>query len=256
MRACAFASFAIALALAVCATAQAVSAPTFPIAMAATDPARAAIEADIAAGRARVEQFFGAPFAETVNVTVVESRAALDAALPAAWGIAPSQCWMVGVGAADSLYLLSPTSWSDHAQVCDHNANDAAELQGIITHELTHAYHGQHNATRDFTGMDDLGWFVEGLAVLVSGQLDGPRGADARAAIAANAAPTSLANAWSGRYRYGVSGSMVQYVDQHYGRATIVALLAATTQQQALDRLGVSEAQFLSDWRAWVLSRT
>jgi hypothetical protein len=254
MRACAFASFAIALALAACATAQAVSAPTFPIAMAATDPARAAIEADITVGRARVEQFFGAPFPEPVNVTVAESRPALDAALPSSLGIGATQCWMVGVGVADHLYLLTPTAWSDHAQVCDH-AGSADEVQGIITHELTHAFHGQHNATRDFTGMDDLGWFVEGLAVLVSGQLDGPRGADARAAIAANAAPTSLANAWSGRYRYGVSGSLVAYVDEHYGRATVIALLAATTQQQALDRLGVSEAQFLSDWRAWVSAR-
>jgi hypothetical protein len=161
---------------------------------------------------------------------------------------------MVGVGVADKFFLLSPSVWSDHAQVCDHSGS-AEEVQGIISHELTHAYHGQHNATRDFTGMDDLGWFVEGLAVLASGQLDGPRGGDAAAAIAANAAPTSLVNAWSGRYRYGVSGSMVQYVDQHYGRAKIIELLAATTQQQALAILGVSEAQFISDWRAWVQSR-
>ena len=253
MRACVIAAIAVATALAACTTIQAApsaAATPFPVAIAANDPSRTAVEADITTARARIEHFFGAPFAEPVRVTVAANRTALDAALPAAWGIAPSQCWMVGVGVADQFFLLSPTAWSDHAQVCDH-AGSAEEVQGIVTHELTHAYHGQHNATRDFTGMDDLGWFVEGLAVYVSGQLETEHAGDARAAIAANAAPTALANAWSGRYRYGVSGSMVAYVDAHYGRAKIVELLGATTQQQALASLGVSEAQFLSDWRVW-----
>jgi len=255
MRHCIIAPLAIAVTLAACASMQAAPhvAP-FPLSFAAGDPARAPVTADIAIARSRVEHFFSAPFAEAVNVMVPANRAAFDAALPAAWGIAPSQCWMVGVGVANQFFLLSPTAWSDHAQVCDH-AGSAEEAQGVITHELTHAYHGQHNATRDFTGMDDLGWFVEGLAVYVSGQLDGEHAADASAAITANAAPTALANAWSGRYRYGVCGSMVAYVDAHYGRAKIIELLGATTQQQALATLDVSEAQFLSDWRAWVSSR-
>jgi hypothetical protein len=253
MRACVVAAVAVASALGACATLTPTPtvAAQFPVAIAANDASRVAIEADIATARARVEAFFGAPFAEPVHVTVAANRTALDAALPAAWGIAPSQCWMVGVGVADQFFLLSPAVWSDHAQTCDHSGG-AEEVQGVITHELTHSFHGQHNATRDFTGMDDLGWFVEGLAVYVSGQSEGPHAGDARAAIAANAAPTALANAWSGRYRYGVSGSMVAYVDAHYGRAKIIELLAATTQQQALASLGVSEAQFLSDWRAWV----
>lgn len=257
MRACGFASLSVALAIGACASLQTApqASEPFPVAMMSNDPARTAVVADVASARALIEHFFGAPFAEPVNVTVGESRAALDAALPVAWGIAPSQCWMVGVGVADQFFLLTPSAWSDHAQVCDH-AGSAEEVQGVIAHELTHAYHGQHNATRDFTGMDDLGWFVEGLAVLVSGQLEAEHAGDARAAIAANVAPTSLANAWSGRYRYGVSGSMVAYVDQRYGRAKIIELLAATTQQQALASLGVSEAQFLSDWRTWVLAQT
>lgn len=258
MRTCVSATIAVALALAACTTLNAprpavAAAPPFPVAVDANDPARAMVEADVAATRSYVEDFFGTPFAEPVNVTVSANRAAFDESLPAAWGIAPSQCWMVGVGVADSFHLLSPSAWDDHAQVCDH-VGDAGEVQGIVAHELTHAYHGQRNPTRDFTGMDDLGWFVEGLAVLVSGQLAVYHQHDAAAAIAANAAPTSLANAWSGRYRYGVCGSMVAYVDAHYGRAKIIELLAATTQQQALTSLGVSEAQFLSDWRAWVQS--
>ena len=57
--------------------------------------------------------------------------------------------------------------------------------QDLITHELVHTYHGQHNPTRDFTGMDDLGWFVEGLATYASGQMAHSHAGDAKAALAA-----------------------------------------------------------------------
>jgi hypothetical protein len=165
-----------------------------------------------------------------------------------------TQCWMVGVGSAGFLTVLAQSAWA--AEACEHDPNDPAELQQIITHELTHSYHGQYNPTGDFTGMDDMGWFVEGLAVLVSGQMDLERNARAAAeAIAADAAPTSLATAWSGRYRYGVSGSLVQYVDETYGRGVIVEMLAFTANQQVLQRLGKTEEQLLADWRAWALRR-
>lgn len=214
------------------------------------DPGRAEVEADVAAGQTRVEAFFGERFSQPVRVVVSANRAAFDAALPAAWQLAPTQCWMVGVGTADFLEILSPAAWTSDA--CEHNGADPQEVQDIITHELTHAFHGQRNSTRDFTGLDDIGWFVEGLAVLVAGQMDHGRELSAADAIAAGAAPAALANAWSGRYRYGVSGSMVAYIDAIYGRRTIVALLGATTQQQILRRLHLSEAQFLERWRAWV----
>ena len=176
------------------------------------DPSRATIEADAAVARAQIELFFGQPFADPVEILIAGNRAQFDAAVPAAWGIAPSQCWMVGVGVADNLYLLSPSAWASDA--CEHNAGDAQHVQDIVTHELAHAFHGQHNPTRDFTGADEVGWFVEGLAVYVAGQLDRGRLSNPAEAIAAGAAPASLADAWSGRYRYGVSGSMVQYIDQ------------------------------------------
>ena len=239
--------------LAGCASAFAQPPAQFVLAGADADPSRAMVEADVAAARARIEQFFGEPFQQPVQINIAASRPAFDAALPAAWGLTPTQCWMVGVGVADRLELLAPSAWASDA--CEHNGADAQHVQDIVTHELTHAFHGQHNPTRDFTGMDDVGWFVEGLAVLVSGQMERQRGRSAADAIAANAAPAHLADAWSGRYRYGVAGSMVAYIDATYGRATIVALLSATTQQQILERLNVSEDEFLTRWRAWVLSQ-
>jgi len=123
---------------------------------------------------------------------------------------------------------------------------------GEIAHELVQTFHGQHNPTRDFTGMDEAGWFDEGLAVYVSGQLD-----TGRMASAANgAAPDALASAWSGKYRYGVSGSLVAYIDDRFGRAALTGLLYETSTDEILAHLGLTEAALLADWRARVVART
>ena len=72
------------------------------------DPAAADTQAFIPVAKARVEHFFGKPFAEPVRVTLVPDRAAFNAAFPKAWGMDKTECWMVGVGVADFLALLSP----------------------------------------------------------------------------------------------------------------------------------------------------
>ncbi len=234
--------------VAACATPPDASHFTIEGAAPAAERQRIADQAE--AGRQEIERFFGRDFERPPRVVAAANRAEFDAQLPAEWGMTPSQCWMVGVGAADFLAVLAPSAWAGEA--CEHDGNDAVHVQQIITHELTHSYHGQRNPTRDFTGMDEMGWFVEGLAVLVSGQLES-RSNTAAVAIAANAAPASLAEAWSGRYRYGVCGSLVQYIDQIYGRAALVSLLDATSNQQVLERLGVTEQQLLERWRAWVV---
>lgn len=201
-------------------------------------------------GRARVETFFSLPFAAPLEIVVAPNRTAFDALFADDPDIAPTQCWMVGVGGASLLALLSPRAWPSEA--CEHEANDAAHVQEIVTHELTHAFHGQRNPTGDFKGMDDVGWFVEGLAVVVSGQLERGNRPSATDALAAGAAPARLADAWSGRYRYGVSGSMVAWIDAVYGRTTVKELLEAVTQQEILEELGLTENEFLTRWRAWV----
>ena len=76
--------------------------------------------------------------------------------------------------------------------------------------------------------------------------------AEARQVLDAGAGPTSLAEAHAGRYRYGVSGSLVAYVDATWSRAAVVDLLAVRSPDEVLARLGVDEATLLEGWRAWV----
>lgn len=199
---------------------------------------------------ARIADFFGAPFEDTVTIRVVADRAAFDTALDAMWGLPETACWMVGAASATELVLLSTEAWA--AEACEHDPADQEHVRGIVVHELVHAYHGQHNPSDDFDGMDPMGWFVEGLAVLASEQLRLDHAGDAAAAIAAGAAPERLADGWSGRYRYGVAGTMTAYIDRRWGRGTLVRLLAATSNDDALRILGTDEASFLDGWRVWV----
>src|SRR6187549_856520 len=120
---------------------------------AAGDPARAAVARMARSGQRDVEAFFRGRFPEPVHLKLAASRAEFDAAFPASWGMGRTECWMVAVGVADFLVMLSPTAWQHEA--CDHDPNQAQEVQRIISHELVHVFHGQRNPTRDFAGADD-----------------------------------------------------------------------------------------------------
>jgi len=238
--------------LALASSASAGPPPHFSVSAPPSDAASAPLEAEITESRNVIERFFGRPFVNPVSVSIVASRKDFDAALPAAWGIAPSQCWMVGVGVYDQLVLLSPTAWGKDA--CDHRPDDVDEAKSILRHELTHVMHGQYNPTHDFTGMDDAAWFVEGLATYVSGQLDDKRLARAQAALNAGQGPAKLAEAWSGKEKYGFAGSMVAYLDQTYGRKKLVDLLHETNTAAIMKELGTTERKFLAGWEAWLKS--
>jgi hypothetical protein len=234
------------LLLASCATAP-LAAATLDFHAAPADPSARRVEMLARAGTAQVERFFGAPFPRAIDFRLAPDRAAFDAAFPPALGMGKTQCWMVGMGVADLMVVLSPSDWK--AEACDHDPADAGELQRLIAHELTHVYHGQHNAHGDFAGEDDLAWFIEGVAVLASGQLTEARIAQVRAAIAGGTAPAKLDDVWSGKLKYGFAGSLAAYVDRRWGRATIRRLLAATSNAEALAMLGTTEAKLLTDWR-------
>jgi hypothetical protein len=199
-----------------------------------------------------VERYFGAPFPRPFTITILPDRAAFDASFPPEWGIERTECWMVATGVADGMQLLSLRVWRQEA--CEHDPDDPVHVRLLLTHELVHVYHGQHNPSPDFVDVTGIDWFVEGLATLVSGQLENEKLLDARAALQEGAGPAKLAAAWKGRYRYGVSGSLVAFVEHELGRARLPGLLGATSGEELLALIGMSEPELLEQWRAWVLA--
>ena len=228
--------------------------PGFDVVIGGDAALRSALVADANAGVARIEAFFGAPFARRFEFRVFDDRASLDVH----WGERANdpdlrtECRMVGMGMADELSILSPARWRD--QACDHDPQDSRAIAALVAHELVHTYHSQRNATVNDEA-EAMAWFVEGLAVVASGQLADGHLAPAIEAVRAGA-PAHLADAWKGKYRYGVSGSLVAYVDATRGRATIVRMLEARTPSKLLALLGLDEATLLERWRAWERARS
>lgn len=204
------------------------------------------------AGRARVEAYFGRPFPKPFLVEVLSSRGEMDDAFSQRWKAPKTACGMVAAGVADRLFVLSPRVWKTEA--CGHGASPA-HVGEIVGHELVHVFHGQYAPNGDFNDMDHLAWFVEGLATSVSGQLDRAHAGDARAALKAGRGPKSLARAWSGRHKHGVSGSLVRFIETTRGRAIIDRLLRVGTNAAAMATLGTTEDAFLSAWRQEIRKR-
>jgi hypothetical protein len=198
---------------------------------------------EMAAASARqVQTFFGAPFPDPIHFTIAASRPEFDA-LVAKFGVSPTECWMVGLGTGDLMVLLSPSVWPK--QACEHDPSDAEATRRLIAHELVHVYHGQFNASRNFAGIDDLDWFVEGVAVLASGQLT----KDRLDQMQRDKLPDALQNIWTGPSRYANAGTLVRYVDRKWGRSATVRLLKARNTAEALKMLGVDEPSLVKGWR-------
>lgn len=213
------------------------------------DSVTAELRADLAWAETRISEMLG-PFPDTVSVRVLPDREGFDEALRAAWGIPQTACWMVGAADDHHLYVLSPGAWKSEA--CEHDPMDEEHRRLLVTHEAVHVFHGQVNPSEDVGLLEDIGWFVEGLATYVSGQLETSHAGRATEALAAGDGPDRLAQAWSGPYRYGVAGSLVAFIDEHWGRDTLITALEITSQEEFRDVLGTTEDEFLADWRAWV----
>lgn len=217
--------------------------------------ADAASLAALKAGVVQVEAFFGRPFARQFNVRVHAHRTDMDKQWAVDWKSPgfKSECWMVASGTGEVLDLLAPAVWASEA--CEHKAADTEALQKLITHELTHVFHGQINPSSDFSDVEGLDWFVEGLAVFASGQLNPSRIAEVRAAVKDNKVPAGLDDFWKGKLRYGQSGSVVAWIDAQYGRAATLELMAMKKKAEVLAKLKLTEAQLLQFWRASVLEK-
>lgn len=204
----------------------------------------------VSAGHRQIEAYFGAPFPDRYEVVIYPDRQQLTDHWREEWKTPElqAQCWMVASGSATALALLSPRVWATEA--CEHDASNVPRTRALMTHELVHVFHAQHLTGRTFDGMDEAGWFVEGLAVQVSGQLALGHLASASAAIAAGKAPSSLAEAWSGKYKYGVCGSLVGWVEAKAGRPALRKMLAFRTTPELLTAIGLGEPELLEHWRA------
>jgi hypothetical protein len=197
-----------------------------------------------------ITRFFDHQFRDSFNVYIFPKRSSLDKQWQKDWGDPSfkSQCWMIASGVANRLDVLSPNAWSKEA--CEHNANDSTEIRKVICHELIHVFHGQHNPDHTFSYIEKLDWLVEGVATFVSGQLDEKRSQQVRQMVNDNRTPLSLDEFWKGPNKYGLSGSMIAFIDKKYGRKTVFELLKHTRKQSVLEALAVSEEQLLSEWKA------
>lgn len=200
-------------------------------------------------GMRSVSRFFPKPFPKSFEIYVHPTRHSWDAKLQVAYQMPDfkSECWMVASGDGLQLNMISPATWDTAA--CEHRYGDQEATQQLITHELFHVYHGQHNPSPDFAEVHGLDWLVEGLATYASGQLTAQRIHGVRSLVSDNKAPASLDDFWKGPHRYGLSGSAVKYIDQKYGRQKLVSLLTFTRKDQVLEALKLSEAQLLVDWK-------
>lgn len=204
-------------------------------------------------GKKTVEAFFQGSFRMNFSIYIHPSRLSLDSAWQNDWGMPEfnSQCWMVASGVAQRLDIISPKKWDDLS--CEHIYSDSTATQYLITHELVHVFHGQQNISPDFSDITNLDWFVEGLAVYASGQCDSTRIEEVKKFLTENNIPSGLNEMWSGKLKYGLSGTGVMYLDKQYGREIIISLLKLNRLEELLDALDITEAELLTAWKEFIL---
>lgn len=200
-------------------------------------------------GHKTVHAFFGRDFNRKFDIHIFRDRESLDKQWQKDWNMPEfkSQCWMVASGVAHRLDILSPRVWE--TQACEHDNKDTLATKKIITHELVHVFHGQNNPSPTFDDIVNIDWFVEGIAVYASGQLDGERRERTRDCILRGECPAKLSDVWKGENKYGFAGSLIKFIDDKYGRDVLVDLLKYTNATEILKILDVSEEELLEQWK-------
>lgn len=199
-------------------------------------------------GKHETEAFFNTEYKHRFAVVVHLNRHSLDSTWQKDWNMPDfkSECWMVASGVGHKLDLISPHAWKSEA--CEHRYEDALKTQQLITHELIHVYHGQINKSPDFSDTDGVDWFVEGLATYASGQYDSTRTAAVKKILQDNTYPKSLDDFWKGKNKYGLSGSMLRYIDLFYGREKLISLLPLNNKADILAALNTTETALIDAW--------
>jgi hypothetical protein len=103
-----------------------------------------------------------------------------------------------------------------------------------------------------FSNTENIDWFVEGVATYASGQLNQTRIKEIKESIAEKNVPSSLDSVWMGKLKYGLSGSVVMYIDKQYGRQKLKELLKYNKKEQILTALSIAEEDLLSKWKKFI----
>lgn len=203
--------------------------------------------------RKNIIDFFENDFAQDFQVIVHSHRDSLDKQWQTDWNMPDfkSACWMVASGLSTQLDILSPRVWKE--QACEHNPDDTIALTNLILHEMVHVYHAQLNPSNDFINIENIDWFIEGLAVYASGQLDTERISRVIDFLNSENSTQHLNEIWSGENRYGLAGSMIAYIDFKYGRKVLIDLLQETKAKDILSILEISEKDLITQWKQYVL---
>jgi hypothetical protein len=202
-----------------------------------------------------VEVFFADTFKYKFDIYIHPNRQSLDDQWQKDWKMPnfKSECWMVASGVGDKLDMISPKAWDKES--CEHSYAEKVKTQRLVTHELVHVYHGQLNVSKDFSDTENIDWFVEGLATYASGQCDSTRIAEVKKIAVNNQSPATLDDFWKGNLKYGLSGSVVMFIDHKYGRAKIKELLKFNKKPQILTALNLSEGDLLVEWKKYISTK-
>lgn len=204
-------------------------------------------------GMSSVQMFFGDPYKSHFSIFLHPDRLSLDSTWQKDWNMPDfkSECWMVASGTGTQFDLISPKNWITEA--CEHNYLEKEKTQKLITHELFHVYHGQLNVSPDFSNTEGIDWFIEGLATYASGQCDSLRISDVKTAIENNNIPQNLDEFWTGKLRYGLSGTVVMYIDYKYGRTKLKEILSLQNKADVMLSLNTTESELLREWKNYIL---
>jgi hypothetical protein len=216
------------------------------------DPSAELIDDYVAEGMKQVASFLHNDFKHRVTVRIFTERQRLDEQWQKAWG-APgfkSECWMVGSGSESQLDLLSPSVWG--SQACEHDGEDRKEIRLLVVHELVHVLHSDYCKSPAFDNINNIDWLVEGLATYVSGQLDEERMKRTIAYVKATGGPESLSLFWTGQHKYGLSGTLVAYIDHTYGRKLLADLMVMTDLKDMLQAMQTTEKGLIEGWKRYL----
>lgn len=218
------------------------------------DPAVNQIRKYVASGLKQCTRSLNREFTGQVDVYLFPSRKMLDQQWQSAWNMPSfvSECWMVGSGVQSRLDLLSPSVWDSFA--CEHDPKNESEIKRLVHHELVHILHSDYNLSPSFEDINNIDWFVEGLATFISGQLDSERLIRTIKYVRETDGPNELSMLWKGNNRYGLAGSMIAYIDAKYGREMLSELMRYNDVNDILDKLEVTEEDLISRWKEALLN--